>query len=62
MGNLPGRTRSTRPQDVQNRPNDVTTGQLSDGTKVNVRPDSSDGRPTLEIIPPSGPRDKIRYQ
>lgn len=37
------------------------TGTLGDGSKVNVRPGSSYGEPTLEIQLPNGKRIKIRY-
>ena len=37
------------------------TGTLADGSKVNVRPGSSYGEPTLEIQLPNGRRIKIRY-
>ncbi|WP_185968428.1 hypothetical protein [Paracoccus sp. M683] len=38
------------------------TGTLSDGTKVTVRPGSSDGRPTLEMRNPGNGRGtEIRY-
>jgi hypothetical protein len=38
------------------------TGQLEDGSRVTVRPGSSDGRPTLEIRnPKNGRGTEIRY-
>lgn len=37
------------------------TGVLKDGSKVNVRPGSTYGEPTLEIQLPNGKRIKIRY-
>jgi hypothetical protein len=37
------------------------TGVLDDGSKVTVRPGSSDGRPTLEIRNPNGRGSEIRY-
>jgi len=37
------------------------TGILKDGRKITVRPDSSDGRPTIEVINNDGSIDKIRY-
>lgn len=37
------------------------TAELEDGTKINVRPNSTQGNPTLEIQPPKGQRTKIRY-
>lgn len=38
------------------------TGTLDDGSKVNVRPGSSYGEPTLEIQLPNGRKIKIRYE
>ncbi|WP_154651128.1 hypothetical protein [Propionispira raffinosivorans] len=37
------------------------TGKLADGRNANVRVDSSDGRPTLEIMNKNGTRTKVRY-
>ena len=37
------------------------TGVLPDGSSVNVRSWSSDGRPTIEIQRPNGRRIKYRY-
>ncbi|MBO0128829.1 MULTISPECIES: hypothetical protein [Agrobacterium] len=37
------------------------TGELQDGSKVTVRPGSSDGRPTLQIRRPNGRQTEIRY-
>ena len=56
-----------KPKNVQNRGNDVRTGELPDGTKVIVRPGSSLGasrsgsKPTLEFQPPKGAPTKVRY-
>jgi hypothetical protein len=38
-----------KPIDVIALPNGGRRGILPDGRQINVRPDSSDGRPTLEI-------------
>lgn len=49
-----------QPTDVRDRPGGGRIGQLPEGKTVIVRPDSSDGRPTLEIQ--SGKKyDKVRY-
>lgn len=49
------------PTNVTTQPNGTITGKLPTGEKVNVRPHSSDGRPTLEIQKPSGEIQKTRY-
>ena len=48
-------------RDIDKGKNKVKVGILSDGRKVNVRTDSSDERPTLEIQKPNGRNIKIRY-
>ncbi|MES2436602.1 MAG: RHS repeat-associated core domain-containing protein [Patescibacteria group bacterium] len=49
------------PENVQHRPNGTITGNLPNGDKINVRPQSSDGRPTIEIQKEGGGVEKIRY-
>ncbi|ABI75745.1 putative wall-associated protein [Hyphomonas neptunium ATCC 15444] len=49
------------PDSVQDRGDGVRTGKLSDGRKVNVRPDSTDGRPTVEVQDGKN-RKKYRYE
>lgn len=49
------------PKDVQPLPDGGRRGTLPDGRNVNVRPDSTDGRPTVEIQGPGKNRDKVRY-
>lgn len=46
---------------VQVRPGGLRTATLPNGTQVNVRPQSSSGKPTLEIQPPTGKTIKVRY-
>ena len=52
-----------RPSNIQNRGDNIRTGQLGDGSTVIVRGTSTEGSPTLEIQPPqgSGKVIKIRY-
>ena len=49
-----------KPLDVKPIGQGGRTGVLPDGRRVNVRPNSTDGRPTLEIQDGKN-RDKIRY-
>ena len=53
----------TRNSNVTQRSGSVRTAELKDGTKVNVRPQSSTGKPTIEIQPPKGQGRpiKVRY-
>ncbi len=46
---------------VIDRGGGLRTATLKDGSKVNVRPFSSGGKPTLEIQPPTGKVIKVRY-
>jgi hypothetical protein len=48
------------PDTVEDRGDGVRTGQTPDGRNVNVRPGSSDGRPTVEIQDGKN-KTKIRY-
>jgi RHS repeat-associated protein len=48
------------PQDVRPMPDGGRMGVLPDGRRINVRPNSSDGRPTLEIQSGKN-RVKVRY-
>ena len=55
---------SLQPKNVKTENNRTITGELPDGKRVNVRNDSRDGRPTLEIQNPKGQTKKqikIRY-
>ena len=47
-------------QNIQTRQNGTITGNIPDGRKINVRPNSKGGEPTIEIE--HGGKDiKIRY-
>jgi len=48
------------PEEVRELPNGGRVGTLPDGRTIVVRPDSSDGRPTLEIQSGKN-KDKVRY-
>ena len=49
-------------ENASNKGNDVRVGDLPSGDKVIVRPNSSDGRPTLEVQNSNGKtKMKIRY-
>ena len=52
---------SLKPTNVQKRDNGTITGTLADGRDVNVRLDSREGRPTLEIQNTKNNYTKIRY-
>lgn len=52
----------TRGGQMQDRGGGLRTAEMPDGTKLNVRPNSSGGQPTLEIQPPTGKPVKIRYK
>ncbi len=49
-----------KPKNVRPLPGGGRVGDLPDGRKIIVRPDSTDGRPTLEIQD-GKKRDKVRY-
>lgn len=50
-----------RGTNVRVREGGLRTATLPNGTKITVRPNSSDGRPTLEIHPPGSKPIEIRY-
>lgn len=52
---------SLGPQNVQSKTNGTKVGTLSDGSTINVRNKSTDGRPTLEVARPNGIKIKFRY-
>ena len=52
---------SLNPTNIQDRGNDVITGQLADGRNVIVRPDSRSGKATLEIQNTPNNYTKVRY-
>jgi len=52
----------TRGGKITDRGNGLRTAEVSNGSKVIVRPSSSGGQPTLEIQPPAGKTIKIRYE
>ena len=49
-------------KDVQDRGNGIRTGTTENGDTVVVRPESTEGSPTLEVQPEKGKTIKIRYQ
>ncbi len=49
------------PQNVRTYPNGTIVGDLPGGGTANVRENSSDGRPTLEVQNPDGSVEKTRY-
>jgi RHS repeat-associated protein len=49
------------PSGVQSKGNGIRVGQLSDGRTIIVRPNSSDGRPTVEVRRPNGRGYEVRY-
>ena len=49
-------------KDIKSLPNGGRVGTMPDGSRVIVRPNSSDGRPTLEVQNSNGnPVSKTRY-
>jgi hypothetical protein len=54
--------RVTQGVPVKNRGHGLRTATLRDGTRVTVRPSSSGGQPTLDIIRPESRPIKIRYE
>lgn len=51
----------TRGVQVRSRHRGMRTATLADGTRITVRPFSSAGSPTIEVIGPNGEHVKIRY-
>jgi hypothetical protein len=47
---------------VKDQGEGIRTAEFPDGTKLTVRPKSTEGSPTLEIRPPRGSTVKIRYR
>jgi RHS repeat-associated protein len=54
--------RVTQGVPVKNRGHGLRTATLRDGTRVTVRPSSSGGQPTLDLIRPDSRPIKIRYE
>lgn len=52
---------SLQPKNVKQYPNGTKVGKLSDGSTINVRKKSDDGRPTVEVLHPDKTTTKFRY-
>jgi len=48
-------------EQIQGKPEGWLKGKTADGSNVSVRPDSSGGKPTIQIDKPDGHTIKIRY-
>ena len=48
-------------EQIQGKPEGWLKGKTADGSNVMVRPDSSGGKPTIQIDKPDGHTIKIRY-
>jgi hypothetical protein len=50
-----------KPQKISDKGNGIRVGQLPDGRTIVVRPNSTDGRPTVEVRRPNGRGYEVRY-